>query len=85
MNVKHELQSIISRVGDHATTDLINAAAYYIRKSQETSGNAQEPKLSKEDETKKLIPNNRLSADRFLPDGRNTLCGCKTALHYFFY
>jgi hypothetical protein len=55
MNVKHELQSIISGIGDHATTDLIQAAAHYIRKSQEASGNAQEPAFTKEQETEKLI------------------------------
>lgn len=54
MNVKHELQSIISGISDHATTDLIKAAAHYIRKSQEASGNAKEPKLTKEQETEKL-------------------------------
>jgi hypothetical protein len=43
MNAKHELQSIISGIGDHATTNLICAAAYHIRKSQETSRISQEP------------------------------------------
>lgn len=55
MNVKHELQRIISGISDHATTDLIKAAAYYLRKSQETSGVAQESELTKEQETKELI------------------------------
>jgi len=55
MNVKHELQSIISGIGDHATTDLIKAAANYIRKGQETSGNTQEPKRTKDQETTELI------------------------------
>lgn len=55
MNVKHELQSIISGIGDHATTDLICAAAYHLRKSQETSGISQKPEFTKEKEAEKLI------------------------------
>jgi hypothetical protein len=55
MNVKHELQSIISGIGDHATTDLICAAAYHLRKSQETSRISQEPEFTKEKEAEKLI------------------------------
>lgn len=55
MNVKHELQSIISGIGDHATTDLIKAAAHYLRKSKETSRIPQKSELTKEQETKELI------------------------------
>ena len=55
MNVKHELQSIISRVGDHAATNLICAATYHLRKSQETSRITQEPEFTKEKEAEKLI------------------------------
>jgi hypothetical protein len=55
MNLKYELQSIISGVGSHSTEDIIQAAAHYLRESQKTGGNAQEPELSKEQEAKKLI------------------------------
>jgi hypothetical protein len=55
MNVKHELQSIISGVGNHAATNLICAAAYHLRKSQETSRISQESEFTKEKETEKLI------------------------------
>jgi hypothetical protein len=55
MNVKHELQSIISGVGNHAATNLISAAAHHLRKSQETSRVSQEPEFTKEKEAEKLI------------------------------
>jgi hypothetical protein len=55
MNVRHELQTLISGIGNHSTTDFIQAATHYLRKSKKTSGNAQESKLSKEQEAKKLI------------------------------
>jgi len=34
MNLKHELQSIISGIGNHSAKDFIKAAAHYIRESQ---------------------------------------------------
>jgi len=55
MNVKHELQSIISGIGNHSATDFIKAAAYYIRESQKTSGNTEKSEFSKKQEAKKLI------------------------------
>lgn len=55
MNVKHELQTIISGVGHHAAKDFIQAAAHFIRESQKTSRIAQEPEFTKEQEAKKLI------------------------------
>jgi hypothetical protein len=55
MNVKHELQSIISRIGNHAATNLICAAAHYLRESKETSRISQESELTKEKEAEKLI------------------------------
>jgi hypothetical protein len=55
MDVKHELQSIISGVGNHAATNLICAAAYHLRKGQETSRITQETELTKEKETEDLI------------------------------
>lgn len=55
MNVKHELQDIISGVGDYAEKDLIKAAAHYLRQSQKTSGASQKPELTKEQEAAELI------------------------------
>ena len=55
MNLKHELQSIISGIGNHSATDFIKAAAYYIRESQKTSGNTEKSEFSKKQEAKKLI------------------------------
>ena len=55
MNVKHELQSIISGIGNHAATNLICAAAHYLRESKETSRISQEAELTKEKEAEKLI------------------------------
>lgn len=55
MDLKHELQTIISGIGNHATTDFIQAATHYLRESKKASGNAQEFELSKEQEAKKLI------------------------------
>lgn len=77
MNVKHELQSIISGVGDHAATNLICAAAHHLRKSKETSRIAQESELTKEKEAEKLsswINQNRLrfathDESRFIASG----------------
>ena len=54
MDLKHELQNIISTVSDHAAKDLIKAAAHVTRKSQETSGDAEKPKFTKEQEAKEL-------------------------------
>jgi len=54
MNLKHELQSIISGIGDHSAEDIINAEAYYIRKSQKTSGNSEKFEFTKKQEAKKL-------------------------------
>jgi hypothetical protein len=54
MNLKHELQSIISGIGNHSATDFIKAAAYYIKESQKTSGNTEKSEFSKKQETKKL-------------------------------
>jgi hypothetical protein len=55
MNLKHELQSIISGIGNHSATDFIKAAAYYIRESQKTSGNSEKFEFTKKQEAKKLI------------------------------
>lgn len=56
MGVKNELQDIISGVGVETGKDLIQAAAYYLRKSQKASRNSEKTKLNnKEQETKELI------------------------------
>ena len=55
MNVKHELQNIISGVGEYAEKDLIKATANYLRQSQKTSGAPQKSELTKEQEAKELI------------------------------
>ena len=55
MNVKHELQNIISGVGEYAEKDLIKAAAHYLRQSQKTSRTPQKSELTKEQEATELI------------------------------
>jgi len=55
MNLKHELQSIISGIGNHSAKDFIKAAAHYIRESQKTSGNIEKFEFTKKQEAKKLI------------------------------
>ena len=54
MNLKHELQSIISGIGDHSAEDFIKATAHYIRESQKTSRDTEKSEFSKEQEAKKL-------------------------------
>lgn len=54
MILKHELQDVISRVGDHAEKDLIQAAAHHLGKSQKTSGAPQKDELTKEQEAEEL-------------------------------
>lgn len=55
MNLKHELQNIISGIGNHSAEDIIKAAAHYIRESKKTSGDTEKSEFSKEQEAKKLI------------------------------
>ena len=54
MNLKNELQTIISGIGDHSAEDIIKAATYNIRESQKTSENSEKPEFSKKQEAKKL-------------------------------
>ena len=54
MNLKHELQSIISGIGNHSAEDIIKAAAHYIRESQKTSGNTKKSEFTKKQEAQKL-------------------------------
>jgi hypothetical protein len=60
MNLKHELQNIISGISDHSAKDLIKAAAHYIRESQKTSGNTEKFEFTKKQEAKKLSSNSTL-------------------------
>lgn len=54
MNLKYELQNIISGIGGHAAENLIQTATHYLRESQKAGGNAEKTKLTKEQETEKL-------------------------------
>jgi hypothetical protein len=55
MNLKHELQSIISGIGNHSTEDIIKAAAHYTRESKKTSRNTEKSEFTKKQEAKKLV------------------------------
>src|SRR5689334_8035880 len=55
MDLKHELQSIISGVGQNPEGDIIKAAAHHLGKSQATSRNSKENEFSKNQETAQLI------------------------------
>jgi len=55
VNIKYELQNIISGVGKHTEEDLIKAAAHHLRKSEEASRIDQKSEFTKEQETKELI------------------------------
>ena len=63
MNLKHELQSIISGIGDHSAEDFIKAAAHYIRESQKTSGNTEKFEFTKKQEAKKQSSNSNTTLD----------------------
>ncbi len=77
MNLKYELQSIISGTGTKAKGNLIQAAAHYLRESKEAGRNAEEIQFSKDQETKKLIEwaqqnnlwYNNIDESRFLARG----------------
>jgi hypothetical protein len=55
MNLKYELQRIISGAGKDSTGDLINAAAHHLGKSKAASGKPQEIEFTKDQETTHLI------------------------------
>jgi len=55
MDLKHELQSIISGVGKNSTRNLIEAAADHLRKSKKASGNTQTIEFTKNQEATQLI------------------------------
>jgi Serine/Threonine/Tyrosine Kinase found in polyvalent proteins len=55
MDFKDELQSIISRIGQNSTRDLIEAAAHHLGKSKEASGITQTIQLTKSQEATWLI------------------------------
>jgi len=55
MNLKYELQSIISGVGKNSKGNLIEAAAHYVGKSKETGGDTQAIGFTKDQEAAQLI------------------------------
>lgn len=55
MRLKNELQNIISGIGQNAEEDLIRAAANYLRACKKTGRSTKADKLSKDEETEKLI------------------------------
>lgn len=59
MSVKYELQIIISGTGRGSKTNLIEAAADYLRQSQKAGGDSKANEFSKDQETKKLIDSTR--------------------------
>ena len=54
MNLKYELQNIISGISGDSTENPIQAAAYHLRESQKAGGNIEKTKFTKEQETEKL-------------------------------
>ena len=54
MTLKYELQSIISGAGRDSKANPIEAAAYYLRQSEEAGGDTQANEFSKDQEAKKL-------------------------------
>jgi hypothetical protein len=55
MDFKYELQSIISRIGQNSTRNLIEAAAHHLGKGKEASGITQTIQLTKNQEATWLI------------------------------
>jgi len=55
MNLKYELQSIISGIGQDSKGNPIEAAAYILRKSKEAGGNTQANEFTKDQEGAQLI------------------------------
>lgn len=55
MHTRHELQNIISGLGNNTGKNTIQAAANYLRQSKKAGRNAQEQEFTKEQETAKLI------------------------------
>lgn len=55
MNLKYELQSIISGIGKNPTGNLIESAAYYLRESKEASRNTETNEFTKDQEATQLI------------------------------
>jgi hypothetical protein len=55
MNLKYELQRIISGVGKNPEGNIIKSATHFLRKSKEASGDAQANEFTKSQETARLI------------------------------
>ena len=55
MNLKYELQNIISGVGQNSKRNLIEAAAYQLGQGKETDGDTQAVELTKDQEAARLV------------------------------
>jgi hypothetical protein len=55
MNLKYELQSVISGISKNSTGNLIEAAANHLGKSKEASGSTEKNEFTKDKETAQLI------------------------------
>jgi precorrin-6B methylase 1 len=55
MNLKYELQSVISGIGKNSTGNLIEAAANHLGKSKGASGSTKKNEFTKDKETAQLI------------------------------
>ncbi len=55
MNLRYELQNVISGVGKSAAKNLIEAAASFLRESKKASGSIETIKFSKDEEDAQLI------------------------------
>ncbi len=55
MNLKYEIQNILSGVGDYSAENPIQAAAHHLRESQKAGRNIEKIKFTNEQETKRLI------------------------------
>ncbi len=54
MNLKYELQSVISGISENSTGNLIEAAAHYLGKSKEAGGSSQAIEFTKNQEATQL-------------------------------
>lgn len=55
MNLKYELQSIISGIGKNSTGNLVEAAAYYLGEGKKAGRNAEANEFTKDQEAAQLI------------------------------
>ncbi len=55
MNLRDELQNIISGIGENAEGNLIKAAANHLRESKKAGGSVEAIEFTKDEEAKRLI------------------------------